>query len=301
MATVTSEDTNITQQMTDEQIASLLEKCVNGCASERDKYFAELMSLYDDPQMRLPLMRFVSKCATAVMQLLISRLQDRFVGFLDPANRALGKLDKIPDNETNLKLMPLEELEESSSVLNLAFGEVSRILEFRQASAQVLSRLYSQPSSKSTLEVLNEFLASVSSLYHKTGVLLIDVMNRWYDGLDLLEKSLAIRRQLNDLNARADTIYQIAHTHHLMGNLDTARTHYRDALRLYEHTGNQHGVAACKSGLGHLMTQNGFIDEAIGDLKSARRIYRTLGDKPGVRTVNEILQLAQRIKEKQPA
>lgn len=132
-----------------------------------------------------------------------------------------------------------------------------------------------------------------------TGVRLVE-QDHWYDGLALLEESLHIRRRLNDLNARADTIYQIAHTHHLMGNLDKARTHYRDALRLYEHTGNQRGVAACESALGHLMTQTGFIDEAICDLKFARQIYRKLGDEQKVSTVNEVLQLATRVKERQP-
>jgi tetratricopeptide (TPR) repeat protein len=133
-----------------------------------------------------------------------------------------------------------------------------------------------------------------------TGVRLVE-QDHWYDGLALLEESLHIRRQLNDLNARADTIYQIAHTHHLIGNLDKARTHYRDALRLYEYMGNQRGVAACRSGLGYLMTQNGFIDEAIDDLETARRIYRTLGHKQEASKVGGILQLATRLKEKQPA
>jgi tetratricopeptide (TPR) repeat protein len=132
------------------------------------------------------------------------------------------------------------------------------------------------------------------------GVRLVE-QNHWYDGLALLEESLRIRRRLNDLNARADTIYQIAYTHHLIGNLDKARTHYRDALRLYEYMDNQRGVAACQSALGYLMTQNGFIDEAIDDLKTARRIYRTLGHKQEASKVGEILQLAARLKEKQLA
>jgi tetratricopeptide (TPR) repeat protein len=121
----------------------------------------------------------------------------------------------------------------------------------------------------------------------------------WYEGLALLEESLSIRRQLDNLDARADAIYQIAHVHHLIGNLDKARTCYRDAMRLYARTGNQTGIAACKTGLGHLMTQTGFASDAIAELESARRIYRRLGNDREVRKVNEALQIACRVKERQ--
>ncbi|MBI4769170.1 MAG: tetratricopeptide repeat protein, partial [Chloroflexi bacterium] len=124
---------------------------------------------------------------------------------------------------------------------------------------------------------------------------------RWYDGLRLLEESLAIRRQNGDLNVHADTIYQIARTHQLMNNLDTARVHYRDALRLYEHTGNRRGVAACKAGLGHVAVQMGFASDAVQELTEAQRIYAELGDTQHADDVEQILQLTDRVRERQPA
>lgn len=133
---------------------------------------------------------------------------------------------------------------------------------------------------------------------YDAGILLVQ-LGLWYDGLHLLEESLAIRRDGNDLNAHADTLYQIARTHHLMGNFDTSRTYYRDALRLYQRTDNQRGIAACKSSLGHLMTQIGLVDDAIVELQSAQRIYRKLGDEKQIGIVEEILQLAKRVREKQ--
>jgi len=137
-------------------------------------------------------------------------------------------------------------------------------------------------------------------LAHDAGIRLVQ-LGLWYDGLHLLEESLTIRRDGDDLNAHADTLYQIAHTHHLMGNFDKSRTYYRDALRLYERTDNQRGIADCKSGLGHLMTQIGLVDDAIVELQSAQRIYRKLGDKKQIGIVEEILQLAKRVREKQLA
>jgi len=131
--------------------------------------------------------------------------------------------------------------------------------------------------------------------------LLYSKQDRWYDALRLLEESLAIRRQNDNLRTRADTIYQIARVHHLMGNLDKARIHYRDALRLYQHTENPQGVAACETGLGRLMIQMGFVDDAVRELDSAKRIYRQLGDNRRIAEVEEVLQVANHIKERQPA
>lgn len=149
------------------------------------------------------------------------------------------------------------------------------------------------------LEATADPAIRASSAYY-TGVRLIE-QDHWYEGLLLLEQSLAIRRELDDLIARADTIYQIARTHHLIGNFDNARTRYRDALRLYERTGNERGIAACRAGLGRLMMQIGFIAEAISNLKSARQIYRKLSDRQEIVKVEEVLQLARHMKERQLA
>jgi tetratricopeptide (TPR) repeat protein len=124
---------------------------------------------------------------------------------------------------------------------------------------------------------------------------------KWYDGLSLLESGLKIARYGSDLNTRADMIFQIGRAHHLIGNYDKARTFYRDALRLYKHMDNQYGIANCKSGLGHLMTQIGYVDEAVDDLRTAKRLYRKLGNRHEESKVDQILKLAAKVKEKQPA
>jgi tetratricopeptide (TPR) repeat protein len=93
---------------------------------------------------------------------------------------------------------------------------------------------------------------------------------RWHDGLQLLADCLTIRQQGDDLDALANVIYQIGLTRHLMGDAEQARIRYRDALRLYEHTGNQRGVAACRAGLGRLAVQTGWLDGAIRELGRAR-------------------------------
>jgi tetratricopeptide (TPR) repeat protein len=145
---------------------------------------------------------------------------------------------------------------------------------------------------KSLRDALGETAFELGLIYFDQG--------RWYDALHLFEESLASRRQNDDLNARADAIYQIARVHHLLGNLDKARIYYRDALRLYQHTRNAYGIAACETGLGRLMIQMGFVDDALRELDSAREIYRQLRDERRMAQVEEVLQVANRIKERQP-
>jgi hypothetical protein len=49
------------------------------------------------------------------------------------------------------------------------------------------------------------------------------------------------------------------------------------------------------------MMQIGFIAEAISNLKSARQIYRKLSDRQEIVKVEEVLQLARHMKERQLA
>jgi len=223
-------------------------------------------------------------------------------------------LDALHDDDGEVRTAAVSAL---SRMKPLRGSDVARLLadlhgerdDVRRAAAKVIvdeatkrseRRWVIEDGSESDIRIIGAVedpVRRATSAYY-SGVLLVEE-GSWYDGLQLLEQSLAVRRQGSDLNARADTIRQIAQTHHLIGNLDKARTYYRDALRLYEHLDNQRGIARCKAGLGQLMTQLGFIDDAINELKAARRIYRGLGDKPEADRVDEILKVANRIKEKQ--
>lgn len=167
-----------------------------------------------------------------------------------------------------------------------ALGEIHRAIELYEQ-ALTIAREIGDKRSLSTIPF------ELGRIYVEQG--------RWYDGLQLLEESLAVRRQGEDLGARADVIYQIACTHHLMGNFNEARIRYRDALRLYQRTGNQRGIAACRTGLGHLAIQAGWLDDALPELEQARKLYVELNDKQNLDEIEELLHLANRIRERQPA
>ena len=165
-----------------------------------------------------------------------------------------------------------------------ALGETKRAIEYYRHALDVASEIGDKKS--------------VSNISFELGSLLVE-QGSWHDGLRLFEESRAIRSRGDNLKALADTVYQIARTHHLISNLEKARVHYRDALRLYEHTENQRGIAACKTGLGRLMLQMGFLDDAFQELAQSGQLYRKLGDEKRAAKVEEIVQLANRIKEKQ--
>jgi len=121
----------------------------------------------------------------------------------------------------------------------------------------------------------------------------------WHQGLAYLEKSLKIYRQFDDLKSRADTIYQIAHTHHLIGNHEKASIYYRDALRFYEYLKHDRGVAFCQASLGRLMLQIGFVEKAEELLKKATFIFKELNNEQEIAKIAEVLNCLAKIKEKQ--
>jgi tetratricopeptide (TPR) repeat protein len=123
----------------------------------------------------------------------------------------------------------------------------------------------------------------------------------WYKGLDYLEKSLTIHRQFEDLPSRADTIYQIARTNHLIGNYEKASVHYRDALRFYNHLKNLRGAAFCRASLGRILLQTGFVKEAKTELEAAKMIFIDLKDSQEITKINEVLNCITQIEEKQAA
>ncbi|NEO63503.1 MAG: tetratricopeptide repeat protein [Moorea sp. SIO4G2] len=164
-------------------------------------------------------------------------------------------------------------------------GNSAENLEKAIASYQNASEIY-------TREAFAEDWADVQRNFGK----LLVQRGSWYDGLSRLEQSLAIYRQTENLEARADAIYHIARTHHLIMNLDKARIHYRDALRIYDYIKNQEGIAACKTGLGRLMISLGFIDDAREELTQACEIYHTLKDNKKIDNIQEIFQLLAKSK-----
>lgn len=119
---------------------------------------------------------------------------------------------------------------------------------------------------------------------------------RWYEGLDSFTESLNQLRQGNNLNAQANTIYQIALTHLMLKNLDKARTHLYDALRLYQFTNNEPGMASCNLGLGRLLFSLEYFDQALDHLSRAQHTFESLKDEQALTEVDRLMDLINKIK-----
>jgi len=231
---------------------------------------------------------------------LFDALRDTDEAVRTAAANALAKMWPISESATARLLVDLHDVragvrQAAKVVVDEASAREKRRRIIRDGSE---SDLYSAEDILILGEIESPQVLGFTAYY--LGTALVE-QGHWYDGLDLLKQSLAIRREMDDLIGHASTLYQIARAHHLMGNLDKARISYRDAQRLYEHLADQRGIAACKVGLGHLMTQMGFIDDAVDELETALAVYHKLDDEERVKGVEAMLQIANRLREKQLA
>lgn len=145
---------------------------------------------------------------------------------------------------------------------------------------------------------LEQFAQGYAEIEHQVGIALV-AQGKWHTGLRRFERSLTIRRLLDNLDERADTIYQVGRTYQLMGNLAEAQIRYRDAMRLYQHTGNKAGIAACNLNLGTVAIQLGFIDEGIAQIQKAQLAYRQDDNDKKLQEIDEIMHFVHRVKEKE--
>ena len=123
---------------------------------------------------------------------------------------------------------------------------------------------------------------------------------QWYNGLAALEASHATYREAHSRLGRADALQQMGRAHYLMSNFDKAGIYFRDALRIYKAEASLPGQAACHAGLGRLMLRLNFIDDAIAELHQACQLYTQLNDDARLSEIQQVYDLAQKVKAKQP-
>ncbi|MBP0015998.1 MAG: tetratricopeptide repeat protein [Cyanobacteria bacterium SBLK] len=143
------------------------------------------------------------------------------------------------------------------------------------------------------------YLEKAGDSQYELGVALTQ-SGQWYKGLAALEAGLKTYRQVDNRLARGDAIQQMARTHYLMGNFDQARTYFRDALRLYLAEKNVIGEAHSRAGLGRLFLRLNYIEDALQELERACELYRQLEDETRLKEIQDVYQLARKVKEKQP-
>ena len=98
----------------------------------------------------------------------------------------------------------------------------------------------------------------------------------------LLERSLAIWRDLGDRDQQARELNSIGITRHHLGELDTARSLLEESAAIAREIGSNMRLAAALTNLGQLESDAGNFDRATQVLQEALAIDRKQGDMLGV-------------------
>jgi len=105
---------------------------------------------------------------------------------------------------------------------------------------------------------------------------------RHSEGIDCLERSLAIRREIGDRMGEAQAANNLADAYHWLGRTDAALELYRRALELNRAVGYRLGEGIALVNLGWLLVDLARAAEAIDYLLQARRAFAEIDYPDGV-------------------
>jgi tetratricopeptide (TPR) repeat protein len=123
--------------------------------------------------------------------------------------------------------------------------------------------------------------ARVAHLAHWLGVLL-QQQGQAQAALPLLERSLAIWRDLSDPNQQARELNSLGITHHFLGDLDTSRSLLEESAAISSEIGSDVRLAAALTNLGQAESEAGNFDRATQVQQEALALDRKQGDMLGV-------------------
>jgi tetratricopeptide (TPR) repeat protein/predicted Ser/Thr protein kinase len=105
------------------------------------------------------------------------------------------------------------------------------------------------------------------------------MMGRLEDALKNYEESLEIKREIGDQRGMAASLSEIAIIQHFSGKPNAAREIYRNAIEITREIGDDHGLARNLQNLGEVERINGNYDSALENTREALRIQMELGDE----------------------
>jgi predicted ATPase/class 3 adenylate cyclase len=123
--------------------------------------------------------------------------------------------------------------------------------------------------------------APLAQLAHWLGVLL-QQQSEPQAALPLLERSLAIWRDLGDRDQQARELNSLGITHHHLDDFDTARSLLEESAAISREVGSHMRLAAALTNLGQLEADAGNFDRATQVLQEALTIDTKQGDMLGV-------------------
>jgi tetratricopeptide (TPR) repeat protein len=107
-------------------------------------------------------------------------------------------------------------------------------------------------------------------------------VTRQSEGIDCLERSLAIRREIGDQVGETQAANNLADAYHWLGRTDEALELYRRALDLNRQVGDGYGEGVALVNLGWTLLDLSRPEEAVDYLLRARRILAEINHADGV-------------------
>ena len=95
------------------------------------------------------------------------------------------------------------------------------------------------------------------------------------------QQSLALTRELGDLRGESATLNNWASVEWDLGELDAARTHYEQALELYRQLGNRLGEAKALNNISNVLADQGNMSGSLAFCHQALEIHREMGNPRG--------------------
>jgi predicted ATPase/Tfp pilus assembly protein PilF len=110
----------------------------------------------------------------------------------------------------------------------------------------------------------------------------------------LLERSLALSREINDTEGVATALAGLANLTRDQGDVTRARDIYEESIALYRSMGHTHGVSRVLADLGYMLTGQADYDAALEMLEEALSLSRQLNNRV---SIGHILWLLGRLKD----
>jgi tetratricopeptide (TPR) repeat protein len=116
-----------------------------------------------------------------------------------------------------------------------------------------------------------------------------DRLGNYQQSVDNFQKSLAIRRELGDEKAIAESLNNLGAVFQSLGNIQTALEHYQQSLKIRNSIGDKKGAAASLNWIGGVYENQGNIPAALEYFGKSLKLREEISDKNGVaETLNNI-------------
>jgi predicted ATPase/DNA-binding CsgD family transcriptional regulator len=202
-----------------------------------------------------------------------------------PQAKHLEMLEQEHDN-IRAALRLYVEMDNAAMGLRLA-GAVWRFWYLRgymSEGREQLSRMLSIGQSRVSSSNLAGNLAydlSRAKVLHGMGVLTM-AQNDYSTAISMLNKSLAIRRELSDKEGTARSLMTLGVLAYLQADYLAARTHYEECLMLFREIKDLWGISSALSNLSVIAMDFGGYDEAYALTQESLGLKRQLGDQIGI-------------------